>query len=142
MKVTINGYQIECTPEEFLELTRELKKEGIAEPQILPDDYKPLPDDYRKWISPKPWTEVASYGCQVPGPFTYGNGECTYEKIEPAEYTGRTSITESMFKDNTETNKPPRARADKKEYYERKKALREAERPKDFPPYLDFPKNN
>ena len=39
MKVTINGYQIECTPEEFLELTRELKKEGIAETQILPNDY-------------------------------------------------------------------------------------------------------
>ena len=135
MKVTINGYQIECTPEEFLELTRELKKEGITETQILPDDYKPLPDDYRKWISPKPWTEVALYGCQVPGPFTYDNGGTV-------EYTGETSITESMFKDNTETNKPPRARADKKEYYERKKALRETERPKDFPPYLDYPKNN
>lgn len=135
MKVTINGYQIECTPEEFLELTRELKKEGIAETQILPDDYKPLPEDYRKWISPKPWTEVALYGCQVPGPFTYENGGTV-------EYTGGTSITESMFKDNTETTNPPRARADKKEYYERRKALREAERPKDFPPYLDLPKNN
>lgn len=135
MKVTINGYQIECTPEEFLELTRELKKEGIAETQVLPDDYKPLPEDYRKWISPKPWTEVALYGCQVPGPFTYENGGTV-------EYTGGTSITESMFKDNTETTNPPRARADKKEYYERRKALREAERPKDFPPYLDLPKNN
>ena len=135
MKVTINGYQIECTPEEFLELTRELKKEGIAETQVLPDDYKPLPDDYRKWISPKPWTEVALYGCQVPGPFTYENGGTV-------EYTGGTSITEDMFKSNTETNNPPRARADKKEYYERRKALREAERPKDFPPYLDLPKNN
>lgn len=135
MKVTINGYQIECTPEEFLELTRELKKEGIAETQVLPDDYKPLPEDYRKWISPKPWTEVVLYGCQVPGPFTYENGGTV-------EYTGGTSITESMFKDNTETTNPPRARADKKEYYERRKALREAERPKDFPPYLDLPKNN
>lgn len=133
MKVTINGYQIECTPEEFLELTRELKKEGIAETQILPDNYKPLPEDYRKWISPKPWTEVALYGCQVPGPFTYDNGGTV-------EYTGETSITESMFKDNTETNNPPRARADRKEYYERRKALREAERSKDFPPYLDLPK--
>ena len=133
MKVTINGYQIECTPEEFLELTRELKKEGIAETQTLPDDYKPLPEDYRKWISPKPWTEVALYGCQVPGPFTYDNGGTV-------EYTGGTSITESMFKDNTENNNPSRARANKKEYYERRKALREAERPKDFPPYLDLPK--
>lgn len=133
MKVTINGYQIECTPEEFLELTRELKKEGIAETQTLPDDYKPLPEDYRKWISPKPWTEVALYGCQVPGPFTYDNGGTV-------EYTGGTSITESMFKDNTENNNPPRARANKKEYYERRKALRETERPKDFPPYLDLPK--
>lgn len=135
MKVTINGYQIECTPEEFLELTRELKKEGIAETQILPDDYKPLPEDYRKWISPKPWSEVALYGCQVPGPFTYDNDKTV-------EYTGGTSITADMFKSNTETNNPPRARADRKEYYERKKALREAERPKDFPPYLDLPKNN
>ena len=135
MKVTINGYQIECTPEEFLELTRELKKEGIAETQILPDDFNSLPDDYRKWISPKPWSEVALYGCQVPGPFTYDNDKTV-------EYTGRTSITADMFKSNTETDNPPRARADKKEYYERRKTLREAERPKDFPPYLDLPKNN
>ena len=135
MKVTINGYQIEFTPEEFLELTRELKKEGIAETQILPDDYNPLPDDYRKWISPKPWSEVALYGCQVPGPFTCDNGKTV-------EYTGETSITADMFKSNTEADNPPRARETRKEYYERRKALREAERPKDFPPYLDLPKNN
>lgn len=79
MKVTINGYQIECTPKEFLELTRELKTEGIAETQILPNDFNPLPDDIIvKGISSKPWFD------------------------------------------------------------EHRKTLREAERPKDFPPYLVY----
>lgn len=48
MKVRINGFDIECTPDEFLELTREMGKIGqagqsIDEIQQLPDDFKPSP---------------------------------------------------------------------------------------------------
>lgn len=131
MKVIINGYQIECTPQEFLELTREMGNSGIAEKQVLPDDYKPLTDDYKKWIEPKPNTMVALYGCQIPGPVTYGDGST-------AIYTGETSLSDNMFKLDTEADA---RREDRREYYKRKKALREApRRPKDFPPYLDLPK--
>ena len=50
MKVRINGFDIECTPEEFLRLTREMEAgQLVDEFQTLPDDvkigpYKPNPN--------------------------------------------------------------------------------------------------
>lgn len=50
MKVRINGFDIECTPEEFLRLTREMEVgQLVDEFQTLPDDvkigpYKPNPN--------------------------------------------------------------------------------------------------
>ena len=78
MKVRINGYDIECTPQEFKELTGGKPAENsLGDIQRLPDDislgphvlgpyvdhiepYR-LPDDYRQWI--KPSDPVTAYGC-------------------------------------------------------------------------------
>ena len=57
MKVRINGFDIECTPEEFLRLTREMEAgQSVDEFQTLPDDvkigqYKPNPNfpNYDTW---------------------------------------------------------------------------------------------
>lgn len=139
MKVRINGFDIECTPEEFLELTREMAKDGqagqsIGEIQKLPDDYKPSPykpnpnfpnDD--TWI--KHPDVVALYGCQV----------YTQNPFEPTTitYTGETALDASFWE---EFNKQKEADTQerRKAHYEKQKALRE--KPKDFPPYLDCPK--
>ena len=138
MKVRINGFDIECTPDEFLELTREMAKEGqagqsIGEIQKLPDDFKPNPykpnpnfpnDD--TWI--KYPDVVALYGCQVyPQP------------LEPTTitYTGETAL-DANFWEEFNKQKENDIEAKRKAYYEKRKALRE--KPKDFPPYLDNPK--
>lgn len=139
MKVKINGFDIECTPEEFLELTREMGKAGQAgqsfdEIQKLPDDFKPSPykpnpnfpnDD--TWIRHP--DVVALYGCQVyPHPL----------ESTTIAYTGETALDANFWE---EFNKQKEADIDaKKAHYEKQKALRE--KPKDFPPYLDSPKPN
>ena len=134
MKVRINGFDIECTPEEFLELTREMAKDGQAgqsvdEIQKLPDDYKPNPyiinDD--TWI--KHPDVVALYGCQVYPQNPYEPTTITY--------TGKTALDENFWKEFNE-QKEKDVEAKRKAYYEKKKAL--SEKPKDFPPYLDSPK--
>ena len=121
MKVRINGFDIECTPKEFLELTREMGKAGQAgqlvdEIQKLPDDfksspYKPNPnfpnDD--TWIRHP--DVVALYGCQV----SYPNDINPY-------YTGKTALDENFWKEFNE-QKEQETEA-KKAYYEKKKALR------------------
>lgn len=138
MKVRINGFDIECTPDEFLELTREMAKEGqagqsIGEIQKLPDDFKPQPykpnpnfpnDD--TWI--KYPDVVALYGCQV-----------YPQQLEPTTitYTGETAL-DANFWEEFNKQKENDIEAKRKAYYEKRKALRE--KPKDFPPYLDNPK--
>ena len=138
MKVRINGFDIECTPDEFLELTREMAKEGqagqsIGEIQKLPDDFKPNPyqpnpnfpnDD--TWI--KYPDVVALYGCQV-----------YPQQLEPTTitYTGETAL-DANFWEEFNKQKENDIEAKRKAYYEKRKALRE--KPKDFPPYLDSPK--
>lgn len=141
MKVKINGFDIECTPEEFLELTREMGKAGQAgqsfdEIQKLPDDFKPNPykpnpnfpnDD--TWIRHP--DVVALYGCQV----------YPQNPFEPTTitYTGETALDASFWE---EFNKQKEADTQerRKAHYEKQKAL--IEKPKDFPPYLDSPKPN
>ena len=136
MKVKINGFDIECTPEEFLELTRKLggqAGQSFDEIQKLPDDFKPNP------YKPNPnfpnddtWIRypdvVALYGCQV----------YPQKPFEPTTitYTGETALDASFWE---EFNKQKENDMDaKKAHYEKQKALRE--KPKDFPPYLDSPK--
>lgn len=79
MKVKFNGYEIECTPQEFMELTGSQGKadKALDEIQKLPDNYK-LPDDYDRWL--KHPDVVALYGCQVwePVKFTPGLTNITY----------------------------------------------------------------
>lgn len=139
MKVRINGFDIECTPDEFLELTREMAKEGqagqsIGEIQKLPDDFKPNPykpnpnfpnDD--TWI--KYPGVVALYGCQV----------YPQNPFEPTTitYTGETAL-DANFWEEFNKQKENDIEAKRKAYYEKRKAI--GEKPKDFPPYLDSPK--
>ena len=139
MKVRINGFDIECTPEEFLELTREMAKEGqagqsIDEIQQLPDDFKPNPykpnphfpnDD--TWIRHP--DVVALYGCQV----------YPQNPFEPTTitYTGETAL-DANFWEEFNKQKEADTQERRKAHYEKQKALRE--KPKDFPPYLDSPK--
>lgn len=138
MKVRINGFDIECTPDEFLELTREMAKDGqagksIGEIQKLPDDFKPNPykpnpnfpnDD--TWI--KYPDVVALYGCQV-----------YPQQLEPTTitYTGETAL-DANFWEEFNKQKENDIEAKRKAYYEKRKAI--GEKPKDFPPYLDNPK--
>lgn len=143
MKVRINGFDIECTPEEFLELTREIGKTGqsgqsIDEIQQLPDDFKPSPykpnpnfpnDD--TWIRHP--DVVALYGCRV---YSHPLESTTIE------YTGETALDANFWEEFNKQKEVDIKEVDmdakKKAYYEKRKALRE--KPKDFPPYLDSPK--
>ena len=138
MKVRINGFDIECTPDEFLELTREMAKEGqagqsIGEIQKLPDDFKPNPyQPNPNFPNDDTWIRhpdvVALYGCRVyPHPF----------ESTTTTYTGETAL-DANFWEEFNKQKEVDMDAKKKAYYEKRKALRE--KPKDFPPYLDSPK--
>ena len=138
MKVRINGFDIECTPEEFLELTRGMAKDGQAgqsvdEIQKLPDDFKPNPyQPNPNFPNDDTWIRhpdvVALYGCQV-----------YPQQLEPTTitYTGQTAL-DTNFWEEFNKQKENDIEAKRKAYYEKRKALRE--KPKDFPPYLDSPK--
>lgn len=139
MKVRINGFDVECTTEEFLELTREMAKAGqasqsIDEIQQLPDDFKPSP------YKPNPnfpnddtWFKhpglIEWYGCQ-----DYPQNPNDFVTIT---YTGDTALFDANFWEEFNKQKENVING-KKAYYEKQKALRK--KPKDFPPYLDSPK--
>jgi hypothetical protein len=130
MKVTINGYEIECTPEEFQKLMDIFGQgstgQSVDEFRKLPDSieigptnpYK-LPDDYDRWI--KHPDVVALYGCTVSN------------DISVTPLTG--SYTEAVTPAVKEYSE-----MDRREAFRKRKELREARRNKDFPPYLDCPK--
>ena len=99
MKVRINGYDIECTPQEFKELTGgKPAGSSLGDIQRLPDDiaigpyvdhfepYK-LPDDYRQWI--KPSETVALYGCQSTSQSTDMTPVYTEKDYETERYEKR-----------------------------------------------------
>ena len=148
MKVTINGYEIECTPEEFQKLmdmfgqgtagqsTDELRK--LLDRPANP--YK-LPDDYDKWI--KPGSPVTAYGCQpaddydtwIKHPDVVALYGCTVPNdISVTPLTG--SYTEAVTPAVKEYSE-----MDRREAFRKRRELREARRNKDFPPYLDCPKS-
>ena len=121
MKVRINGFDIECTPEEFLRLTREMDKAGQAGQSV--DEFQTLPDDIK----------IGSY---EPNP-NFPNYDAW--KIHPDDiipfYAGKTAVDENFWK---EFNEQKEQDARKTHYCEKPKALKE--KPKDFPPYIDCPK--
>lgn len=151
MKVRINGYDIECTPEEFIELTRAIGKEKITqEPDGIPEIN--LPKDYRDWLKPNGpvtaygcdqdydrWFKhpdiVALYGCQIT--------EQPSEIPVTPTYTGDTALTQKFWDDihreKVEEFKKRRSKRHE-DFLKRQSELTERERSKDFPPYLDTPK--
>lgn len=142
MKVRINGYDIECTPEEFIELTGAIGKEKITqEPDGIPKIN--LPKDYRDWL--KPYGPVTAYGCDQGFVALYG---CQITE-QPSEipvtptYTGDTALTQKFWDDihreKVEEFKKRRSKRHE-DFLKRQSELTERERPKDFPPYLDTPK--
>lgn len=121
MKVKINGFDIACTPEEFLRLTREMGKTGQADQSV--DEFQQLPDDFK--IGPyKPNPNFPNYDTW---------------KIHPDDiisfYAGKTAVDENFWK---EFNEQKEKDAGKAHYCEKLKTLKE--KPKDFPPYIDCPK--
>ena len=122
MKVKINGFDIECTPAEFLELTRETGKAGQAAQPF--DEFQTLPDDIK-------------IGPYEPNP-NFPNYDAW--KIHPDDiisfYAGKTVVDENFWKEFNEQKEKDAKKAD---YYEKLKALKE--KPKDFPPYIDCPKS-
>ena len=121
MKVRINGFDIECTPEEFLRLTCEMGKAVQAGQSV--DEFQTLPDDIK-------------IGPYEPNP-NFPNYDAW--KIHPDDiipfYAGKTAVDENFWK---EFNEQKEQDARKAHYYEKPKALKE--KPKDFPPYIDCPK--
>ena len=121
MIVRINGFDIECTPEEFLRLTREMDKTGQAGQSV--DEFQALPDDVK--IDPyKPNPNFPNY-------YTW--------KRHPDDsilfYAGKTSVDENFWKEFNEQKEKDSRKA---HYCEKTKTLKE--KPKDFPPYIDCPK--
>ena len=121
MKVRINGFDVECTPEEFLRLTREMGKAGQAGQSV--DEFQTLPDDFK-------------IGPYKPNP--YFPNDDTW-KLHPSDitlrYAGKTVVDENFWK---EFNEQKEKDAKKAHYYEKLKVLKEKH--KDFPPYIDCPK--
>ena len=121
MKVRINGFDIECTPEELLRLTREMDKAGQAGQSV--DEFQTLPDDIK-------------IGPYEPNP-NFPNYDAW--KIHPDDiipfYAGKTAVDENFWKEFNEQKEQDTRKA---HYYEKPKALKE--KPKDFPPYIDCPK--
>ena len=121
MKVRINGFDIEYTPEELLRLTREMGKAGQAGQSV--DEFQTLPDDIK-------------IGPYEPNP-NFPNYDAW--KIHPDDiipfYAGKTAVDENFWK---EFNEQKEQDARKAHYYEKPKALKE--KSKDFPPYIDCPK--
>ena len=121
MKVRINGFDIECAPEEFLRLTREMGKAGQAGQSV--DEFQTLPDDIKI------------------GPYESNPNFPNYDtwKIHPDDiipfYAGKTAVDENFWKEFKEQKEKDSRKA---HYYEKPKALKE--KPKDFPPYIDCPK--
>lgn len=121
MKVRINGFDIECAPEEFLRLTREMDKAGQAGQSV--DEFQTLPDDIKI------------------GPYESNPNFPNYDtwKIHPDDiipfYAGKTAVDENFWKEFNEQKEKDSRKA---HYYEKPKALKE--KPKDFPPYIDCPK--
>ena len=121
MKVRINGFDIECAPEEFLRLTREMGKADQAGQSV--DEFQTLPDDIK-------------IGPYEPNPNfpNYDAWKIHLDDIIPF-YAGKTAVDENFWK---EFNEQKEQDARKTHYYEKPKALKE--KPKDFPPYIDCPK--
>lgn len=121
MKVRINGFDIECAPEEFLRLIREMGKAGQAGQSV--DEFQTLPDDIK-------------IGPYEPNP-NFPNYDAW--KIHPDDiipfYAGKTAVDENFWKEFNEQKEKDSRKA---HYYEKPKALKE--KPKDFPPYIDCPK--
>ena len=121
MKVRINGFDIECAPEEFLRLIREMGKAGQAGQSV--DEFQTLPDDIKI------------------GPYEPNPNFPNYDtwKIHPDDiipfYAGKTAVDENFWKEFNEQKEKDSRKA---HYYEKPKALKE--KPKDFPPYIDCPK--
>ena len=121
MKVRINGFDIECTPEEFLRLTRETDKAGQAGQSV--DEFQTLPDDVKI------------------GPYEPNPNFPNYDtwKIHPDDiipfYAGKTAVDENFWKEFNEQKEKDTGKA---HYCEKLKALKE--KSKDFPPYIDCPK--
>lgn len=121
MKVRINGFDIECTPEEFLRLTHEMDKAGQADQSV--DEFQTLPDDIKI------------------GPYEPNPNFPNYDtwKIHPDDiipfYAGKTTVDENFWKEFNEQKEKDMGKA---HYCEKLKALKE--KPKDFPPYIDCPK--
>ncbi len=121
MKVRINGFDIECTPEEFLRLTHEMGKAGQAGQSV--DEFQTLPDDFK-------------IGPYKPNPYFLNDDTW---KRHPDDFNpscaGKTSVDENFWKEFNEQKEKDTGKA---HYYEKLKALKE--KPKDFPPYIDCPK--
>lgn len=121
MKVRINGFDIECTPTEFLWLTREMDKAGQAGQSV--EEFQTLPDNFK-------------IGPYKPNP-NFPNDDTW--KIHPDDiisfYAGKTAVDENFWK---EFNEQKEKDAGKAHYCEKLKTLKE--KPKDFPPYIDCPK--
>lgn len=121
MKVRINGFDIECAPEEFLRLTSEMSKAGQAGQSV--DEFQTLPDDIK-------------IGPYEPNP-NFPNYDAW--KIHPDDiipfYAGKTAVDENFWKEFNEQKEKDSRKA---HYYEKPKTLKET--PKDFPPYIDCPK--
>lgn len=121
MKVRINGFDIECTPEEFLRLTREMDKAGQAGQSV--DEIQTLPDDFK-------------IGPYKPNPYFLNDD--TWKRhlndFNPS-CAGKTAVDENFWK---EFNEQKEKDAGKAHYCEKLKTLKE--KPKDFPPYIDCPK--
>lgn len=121
MKVRINGFDIECTPTEFLWLTREMGKAGQAGQSV--DEFQTLPDDIKIGpYEPNPYFPNDDTWKRHPDDF---NPSCA----------GKTAVDENFRKEFSEQKEKD---AKKAHYYEKLKALKE--KPKDFPPYIDCPK--
>lgn len=129
MKVRINGFDIECTPEEFLRLTREMGKAGQAGQSI--DEFQQLPDDFK-------------FNPYKPNPYFLNDD--TWKRhpddFNPS-YTGKTAIDENFWKEFNEQkekqfNEQKEKDSRKTHYCEKLKALKE--KSNDFPPYIDCPK--
>ena len=121
MKVRINGFDIECTPEEFLRLTHEMDKAGQADQSV--DEFQTLPDDIK-------------IGPYEPNPYFLNDD---IWKRHPDDFNptcaGKTVVDENFWKEFNEQKEKDAKKAD---YYEKPKALKETS--KDFPPYIDCPK--
>lgn len=129
MKVKINGFDIECTPEEFLRLTREMDKAGQAGQSV--DEFQQLPDDFKfNPYKPNPYFLNDDTWKRHPDDF---NPSCA----------GKTAVDENFWKEFNEQkekqfNEQKEKDAGKAHYCEKPKTLKET--PKDFPPYIDCPK--